>query len=77
MPFSGNQSDYNSIKVTEYLRGEAIAVTTYRAIFNSNPFFDDADILILDDAHSSKNYISLNWTIEISKYGNESRFFYL
>lgn len=73
--FIGKQSDYDSIKVTEYLRGEVIAVTTYSAIFNSNPFFDDADILILDDAHSSENYISSNWTIEISKYGNQSTLF--
>ena len=73
--FIVKQSNYAPIKVTEYLRNELIAVTTYSAIFNSNSFFDNADILILDDAHSSENYISSNWTIEISKYGNQSTLF--
>lgn len=69
--FLGKQADYDPIKCSDYISGEAIAVTTYSALFNNNSFFSTTDIIILDDAHSSENYIVSNWSLEISRYENK------
>ena len=42
---------------------EAIGVTTYSSFFALHSFFDDVDILIMDDVHSCEDYIISNWTI--------------
>lgn len=43
-----------------------MAVTTYSSLFNTNPFFDDADALIVDDVHAAENYISDLWSLRVS-----------
>lgn len=64
--FVGSHHDFNQADVSSYKTGGCIAVTTYSAVFNSNPFFDDAHVLILDDAHTVENYVAKNWSLEIS-----------
>ena len=44
---------------------EAIGVTTYSSFFAVNSFFEDVDIIIMDDVHSCEDYIISNWTIQI------------
>ncbi|MHB8035491.1 DEAD/DEAH box helicase [Clostridium sporogenes] len=66
--FLGRQADYDPIKYSDYIMGKMIAVTTYSALFNNNSAFNNADIIILDDAHSSENYIVSNWSLEIHRY---------
>ena len=44
-----------------------IAVTTYSALFNTNPFFTDAHLVIVDDAHAAENYVAQLWTVKIEK----------
>jgi hypothetical protein len=63
----GKQRDYPPVEFSEFQSSTAIAVTTYSAIFNSNPRIDDADALILDDAHASENYIASLWSVEIKR----------
>lgn len=72
LPFIGKKSEYDPGLKAEYKRINKIAVTSYSALFNSNPYFDDADIIILDDAHAAENYISAMWSIDISRDGNHS-----
>lgn len=72
--FLGKQSNYDPIKSSDYISSETIAVTTYSALFNNNSFFSNADIIILDDAHSSENYIVSCWTLEISRYDHKQLF---
>lgn len=71
--FVGANKDFDARDVADYRSGKAIAVTTYSAVFNSNPFFNDAHVLILDDAHTVENYVAKNWSIEISKTSKETR----
>jgi len=65
--FTGNRSNYEPENINSYISGKKIAITNYSSIFNVNSFFNDPDLLIFDDAHSSDSYISKNWTINISK----------
>ena len=65
--FTGSRKDYDNNAKNRYHSGEAVAVTNYSSLFNSNPFFTDAQTIILDDAHSADNYISKMWSLEIDR----------
>lgn len=64
--FTGKVKDYQQNDKSNYISGSTIAVASYSALFNCNPFFQDAEVLIFDDAHSGENYIASNWTVKIS-----------
>jgi replicative superfamily II helicase len=55
--FCGKQKDYLPKDKSSFLMGEAIGVTTYSSFFALHSFFDDVDILIMDDVHSCEDYI--------------------
>jgi hypothetical protein len=38
---------------------------------NTNPFFDDPGVIIVNDAHASENYISAQWTVRINRFAGE------
>lgn len=61
----GKQSDYDPQKFSDYQSGHIIAVTTYSGIFNVNPRINDAQTLILDDAHAGENFMISMWSVEI------------
>ncbi|RVV96525.1 DEAD/DEAH box helicase [Mesobaculum littorinae] len=63
--FTGKKREYAPGDVAEYRQGRKIAVTTYQSVFNVNPFFHDADTIIIDDAHAAENYIGNMWSVEI------------
>lgn len=65
-PFVGSNASYHALDKAKYQSGDCIAVTTYSALFNSNPFFKDADVLVFDDAHSASDYVASNWTLSIT-----------
>ena len=71
--FVGKIKDYPLAVKSDYEGADKIAVTSYSALFNTNSFFNDADIIIFDDAHASENYISSLWSLGISRYDDESK----
>lgn len=66
--FTGTVRNYPQTDKTDYKLANKVAVTTYSALFNTNPFFADPDIIIFDDAHAAENYVIELWSLEISKY---------
>jgi hypothetical protein len=50
--FTGLRAAYDSAHVADWQSAEALAVSTYSSLFNTNPFFSDPPLIILDDAHS-------------------------
>jgi len=50
-----------------YTRSEAIAVTTYSHLFNTNPQFNSADTIVFDDAHAAENYVGGAWSVEVDR----------
>lgn len=71
----GPQTSYSEDEYGNYVTSKSIGITTYSAIFNTNPFkMDDANTILLDDTHSAENYISSLWTIEIKRKENENVF---
>ena len=65
--FTGRRRDYDPTAKAEYHNADRVAVTTYSSLFNINPFFNNADVLILDDAHVAENYISELWTLCVDR----------
>ena len=65
--FTGPISNYTPQAKTSYKQAESISVTTYNSLFNTNPFFHDADIIIIDDSHSAENYIASLWSVSIKR----------
>lgn len=74
IPFIGRQAEYDISAKSKYMLGQAIGVTTYSSFFAINSFFDNPDILIFDDVHSSENYIIDNWSLDIARSEHETLF---
>ena len=66
-PFTGSRAHYDAKASADWMAAEAVAVTTYSSLFNTNPFFADPNLIILDDAHSAENYISAFWSLLIER----------
>lgn len=65
--FTGSKTEYVVEDKMKFTSGQAIAITNYSSIFNTNSFFEGTDVLIFDDAHSGEGYISANWTVELHR----------
>ena len=57
--------DYDGLP--QWQGGDAIAISTYSALFNYNPRFTAPQTLILDDAHAADGYVSDHWTVTIDR----------
>lgn len=73
-PLTGRKRDYPAATKSAYLHRENVAVTSYSALFNSAPFFEDPDFILLDDVHSAENYVASNWSLEIEKASHPALF---
>lgn len=62
---SGRKSDFSPEDRAAYKLGKKVAISTYSGLFNTNPFFDDSDLIIIDDAHAAENYIANMWSLTI------------
>lgn len=54
LPFVGSASRYVPAAKAEYHNADHIAITNYSSLFNTKPFFNNAEVLILDDAHAAE-----------------------
>lgn len=52
-----------------YLKGEAVCLTTYQAIFNGRSIFncEDVDAIIFDDAHTAEGIIKNHFSLEFNR----------
>jgi superfamily II DNA or RNA helicase len=67
-PFLGQIRSYSPDAKAAYENADRVAVTTYSSLFNTNPFFDDPEVIVVDDAHASENYIADLWTVRIRRF---------
>lgn len=71
---TGSQRDYAPSDKSAYNDAEAIAVTTYSSLFNTNPFFYNPQFIILDDAHASENYVVKFWSLYVSRIDHKETY---
>ena len=63
----GPQRAYPVTDHARYAQSDAIAITTYSAVFNTSPRLDDGNVLILDDAHAGGDYVADLWSLNIPR----------
>src|ERR1700691_4161186 len=63
--FTGAKANYPPESAAQYQSAERVAITTYSSLFNSAPFFDNPQIIVLDDAHAAEQYIASMWTLTV------------
>jgi hypothetical protein len=67
-------ADWNPLDRGRYSAGDAIAVSVYSHVFNTNPALGNAQLLLLDDAHAAESYVASPWSLEISRTDEESAY---
>ena len=73
----GPQASYDQNDFSDFEDSSAIAVTTYSAVFNTNPRIESANLLILDDAHASEDFIASLWNVEVDREDHKDIYFAL
>ncbi|MGW6263992.1 DEAD/DEAH box helicase [Cellulosimicrobium funkei] len=63
----GKVSGWPNADRARYTRAEAVAVTVYAHVFNSNPAIDDAQLLVFDDAHAAEQSVISPWAIGVER----------
>lgn len=63
----GPQKRYPQHDFARYASGDAVAITTYSAVFNANPRLRDAHVLILDDAHAGGDFVADLWSLFLNR----------
>lgn len=63
----GKVRDWNPSDRARYTAGDAVAVSVYSHVFNSNPALDDAQLLILDDAHAAEGAVAGPWSLAVDR----------
>lgn len=74
--FTGSKDNYDTAAKSAYRTGERVAVTNYSSLFNSNPYFSDPDVVIIDDAHVAENYIAQMWSLRVERFVGEHKALY-
>lgn len=69
--FTGAIRSYEPSAKADYRSGDRIAVTTYSSLFNTNAFFNDADVIIVDDVHAGESYIAGMWSVRVERMNPE------
>ncbi|WBQ05043.1 DEAD/DEAH box helicase [Kribbella sp. CA-293567] len=64
---TGQATDWNPADRARYIGAQAVAVSVYGHVFNSNPALGDAQVLILDDAHAAYNATAGPWSLQIRR----------
>lgn len=71
---TGKQKEYDPADFAAYNTAAKIALTTYSAVFNTNPRIDKAECLLLDDAHAAENYIANLWSVQVERDSHRSTY---
>ena len=64
---TGRAVQWNPADRVRYTNAQAIAVSVYSHVFNSNPALSDAQVLLLDDAHAAEGYVAGPWSLSIDR----------
>lgn len=58
----GPKADYDRRDYTAFMRANAVAITNYHSVFNTNPAIE-AHTLVLDDAHAGEGAVADLWSV--------------
>ena len=64
---TGRSDEWNRLDENRFMSGQAIAVSNYSHVFNSNPGLSECQYLVLDDAHAADGYVASPWRMELPR----------
>ena len=67
LKFIGNIKKYDPTARAKYRNADHIAITTYSSLFNTNPFFRDDDVVVLDYVYAAENYVASLWSVRVDR----------
>lgn len=70
----GKYQDWPILDQNNYTAGDAVGITTYSSIFNSNPKVEPADLILFDDAHAGEQYVGEQYGIRINHKESSSEY---
>ena len=71
---TGSAKDWELAEAASVEGGEAIGITTYSSIFNSNPKLPEPRLLIFDDAHAGEQFVGNEYGISIRRRDDEEAY---
>ena len=71
---TGKVKSWNAADRARYNSADAVAVSVYSHLFNVNPALNNADLLLLDDAHAAEGAVAGPWSLKIDRAGEESAY---
>lgn len=71
---TGSAKDWEPAEAASVEGGEAIGITTYSSIFNSNPKLPKPRLLIFDDAHAGEQFVGNEYGISIRRRDDEEAY---
>jgi hypothetical protein len=63
----GRAVEWDTADAAKYDRSDAVAISTYSTIFNSNPKLTIPGTLIFDDAHAGEQFVAQAWSVAVSR----------
>jgi DNA polymerase III delta prime subunit len=70
----GSHREWPDAAHAAYEAADAIGVTTYSSIFNTNPHLADADLILFDDAHAGEQYVGERFAVEVKRWRNPAEY---
>lgn len=67
----GSHHGWHPADRAKYEGAKAAAVTTYKALFNSNPAVDAPQLILFDDAHAAEGEVASAWSVSIDRARDE------
>lgn len=70
----GSHTKWDLAAATAVEAGEAVGITTYSAIFNSNPHVPVPRLIVFDDAHAGEQFVGHEYGVNIRRHENEEAY---
>jgi hypothetical protein len=64
----GPYKKWASPSVSRYDDSQAVALTTYSAVFNASPKLGTPGTVLFDDAHAGEQYVAEAWSVEVDRF---------
>jgi hypothetical protein len=64
----GSWRDWPTAELSAYESADAVAITTYSTVFNSNPKLAVPKVLLFDDAHAGEQYVAQPYSVAIKRW---------
>lgn len=70
----GSNTKWSPVDRSRYDGAEALAITTYSAVFNAAPKVGEPGTIVFDDAHAAEQYVAEAWSVSVDRFQQAEAF---